>query len=276
MNELIKSSLSALIKKKFPNPELDLRLLLSYSSRSKKEVILSNINIDDINITQFKILLKKRLNNEPISKIINKKYFWKSEFFVNHDVLDPRPDTELIIEEALSFVGDVNKKLKILDIGTGSGCLAITLAKEFINSNVTAIDKSIKALKVAEKNIYSHQLEKQIELKLAKIDNINNTYDLIVSNPPYLSEQDYNDLDDQVKLYEPKTSFFGGNDGLDFYRKFSLVIEKLMNKNSIFICEIGHNQLTPCKEIFSKTNLILKRVSKDINNIDRTLTFLKL
>ena len=183
-------------------------------------------------------------------------------FFVNHDVLDPRPDTELIIEEALSFVGDVNKKLKILDIGTGSGCLAITLAKEFINSNVTAIDKSIKALKVAEKNIYSHQLEKQIELKLAKIDNINNTYDLIVSNPPYLSEQDYNDLDDQVKLYEPKTSFFGGNDGLDFYRKFSLVIEKLMNKNSIFICEIGHNQLTPCKELFSKTNLIFEKSLK--------------
>ena len=151
MIDLINSSLLALKKKNIPNPELDLRILLRSASFSKKEIILSNFDIKDLNVNHFQEILKKRLQFKPISKIINTKSFWKDDFYVNSDVLDPRPETELIIEEVLNNFKVKEKKLKILDIGTGSGCLAISLAKEFINSEITAIDVSQKALFVAKK-----------------------------------------------------------------------------------------------------------------------------
>ena len=274
MNNLISSSILALKEKKIPNPELDIRILLKYSSNNDKDIILSNINIDDIDINFFKSLLVKRLNNEPISKIVNKKYFWKDEFFVNFDVLDPRPETELIIEEALNNVNR-NKKLDILDIGTGSGCLAISLAKEFPNAKIIAIDISRKALNVAKKNIDKAELNHQIKLECLSLENISKKFDIIVSNPPYLSQTQYANLGEEIKKYEPKIALIGGKDGLNFYRLIANEIEKFMKPNSYFICEIGFDQLASCKSIFKRTNLILKKISKDIQKIDRTLTFFK-
>ena len=274
MNNLISSSILALKEKKIPNPELDIRILLKHSSHNDKDIILSNMNIDDIDINFFKSLLLKRLNNEPISKIVNKKYFWKDEFFVNFDVLDPRPETELIIEEALNNVNR-NKKLDILDIGTGSGCLAISLAKEFPNAKIIAIDISRKALNVAKKNIDKAELNHQIKLECLSLGSISKKFDIIVSNPPYLSETQYANLGEGIKKYEPKIALLGGKDGLSFYRLIANEIEKIMKSNSYFICEIGFDQLASCELIFKRTNLILKKISKDIQKIDRTLTFFK-
>ncbi len=274
MNNLISSSILALKEKKIPNPELDIRILLKHSSHNDKDIILSNMNIDDIDINFFKSLLLKRLNNEPISKIVNKKYFWKDEFFVNFDVLDPRPETELIIEEALNNVNR-NKKLDILDIGTGSGCLAISLAKEFPNAKIIAIDISRKALNVAKKNIDKAELNHQIKLECLSLENISKKFDIIVSNPPYLSQTQYANLGEEIKKYEPKIALIGGKDGLNFYRLIANEIEKFMKPNSYFVCEIGFDQLASCKSIFKRTNLILKKISKDIQKIDRTLTFFK-
>ncbi len=276
MNEIISQSLLLLKEKKIPNPELDLRILLKHASNKKKDVILSNINIQDIDIKYFKLLLKKRLKFEPVSKIINSKHFWKSEFFVNHDVLDPRPESELIINEVLKNILDKNKKLKILDIGTGSGCLAISLAKEFMNSFITAIDISDNALKVARKNIFKHRCENQIKLIKTELYNINDTFDVIVSNPPYIDDEEYKNLQIDILNFEPKIALLGGKNGLNFYKLFAKRIEKLMKNKSFFICEIGSGQLGPLKTIFSKTNLTLKKITKDIQNIDRTLTFFKI
>lgn len=276
MNNIIKSSLLELKKKNFLNPELDLKLLLQEASCKKKEIILSNLNIDDIDINYFNLLISKRLNREPISKILKRKYFWKNQFFVNSDVLDPRPESELIIEEVLKNINDRDKSLKILDVGTGSGCLAISLAKELKNSKVTAIDVSQKALAVAKKNVKLHNMGNQIEIKNRRIENIKNKFDIIISNPPYINENEYRNLQVEIRNFEPKVALLGGEDGLKFYRLFAENVERIMNKNSIFICEIGSSQLNSCKSIFSKTNLILKKISKDLQNIDRTLTFLKI
>ena len=272
MNNLIHTSLLALQEKQIPNPELDIRILLKHCSKSKKEIILSNIDFRDIDIDNFKTLISKRLDNEPISKIINKKSFWKDEFFVDSNVLDPRPETEIIIEEALKNF-DTNKKIDILDIGTGSGCIAISLAKEMPYSKITAIDISEKALKVAKKNIEDKMLNKQIELQNKNLINLNKKFDLIVSNPPYISDIEYKNLEPEILKFEPEVALCGGKDGLDFYRKLAQIIEKLMKANSYFICEIGYNQLADCQLIFKKTNLKLKKISKDIQKIDRTLTF---
>ena len=276
MIDLINSSLQALKKKNIPNPELDLRILLRFASLSKKEIILSNFDIKDLNVNYFEKILKKRLEFKPISKIINRKSFWKDDFYVNSDVLDPRPETELIVEEVLNNFKLKEKKLKILDIGTGSGCLAISLAKEFVNSKVTAIDVSKKALQVAKKNISNYNLSNRINLKLSDFTNLNDKFDIIVCNPPYLSEKEYKNLEQEVKKYEPKIALLGGKDGLKFYRKLAKDVGTLMKCNSIFICEIGYNQLIPCQNIFKSKNLVLKKISKDIQKIDRTLTFLKI
>ena len=275
MNDLIQKSILALQEKKIPNPELDIRILLRHCCKNDKEMVLSNIDFRDIDIEYFKTLISKRLLNEPVSKIINKKSFWKGDFFVNSNVLDPRPETEIIIEETL-YNFDKNKKIDILDIGTGSACIAISLAKELPNSKVIAIDISEKALKVAKKNIENNFLNDRITLKNTNPKNINKKFDLIVSNPPYISEFEYNNLDVGILKFEPKVALYGGIDGLDFYREIAKTIEKLMKPNSYFICEIGYNQLQNCLKIFKKTNLELRKISKDIQKIDRTLTFFKI
>ena len=276
MNNLINLSLKKLRDKKIYNPELDLRILLNHSSKINKQIFLSNFNINDINIDYFETLLSKRLNNEPVSKIINKKNFWKYDFFVNNNVLDPRPETELIIEEVLNNIKDKKKQYKILDFGTGSGCLAICLAKEFINSKITAMDISKKALNVAKKNVKINKLENQIDLQLSNINNIKDKYDIIVSNPPYLTKYQYDKVQPEIKNFEPKIALVGGVDGLKFYRLISKKINNIMENNSYFVCEIGEGQLDKCKDIFSNTNLILKKISQDLNKIDRTLTFFKI
>ena len=169
-----------------------------------------------------------------------------------------------------------SKELKILDIGTGSGCIAISLAKELKNSKITAIDISEKAIEVAKKNKKLFDFNNQIKFKVSKIEDIKSKFDIIVSNPPYIRYDEYRNLQTEITKFEPKLALLAGKDGLKFYRILASKIEKIMKNNSIFICEIGNNQLNSCKDIFGETNLILKKISKDIQNIDRTLTFLKI
>lgn len=276
MNEIINQNLLKLKEKKINNPYLDLKILLKEASFKKKDIILSNLNIKDIDLKYFNLLIEKRLKRIPISKIIKKKFFWKNEFFVNYDVLDPRPESELIIEEVLNNVKDKNKNYNILDIGTGSGCLAVSLAKELKNSKITAIDISSKAIKVAKKNIESNNVKDQVKLIKSDINKINDKYDFIISNPPYINESDYEKLQLEIKKYEPKVALIGGKDGLKFYKLFAKKITKIMNKNSLFICEIGYGQVDECKRIFTNSNLSLIKISKDLQKIDRTLTFFKI
>ena len=140
-------------------------MLLNHSKYSKNEIILSNFDLSQINFVLFNKILNRRLAHEPISKIINKKNFWKDEFYVNEFVLDPRPETEGIIEETIKLIKNKQSKLKILDIGTGSGAIAISLAREFINAEIIAIDITDEAIKVANKNISNKKLNNQIQLR---------------------------------------------------------------------------------------------------------------
>ena len=276
MNELIKESLIKLKQKNIINPELDLRVLLKHASKKNDEVVLSNLNLKDINIVKFKSFLQKRINREPIAKIINNKSFWKNNFYVNNSVLDPRPETELIIEEVLNIYKNKNLKLKILDIGTGSGCIAISLAKEFKNASIIAIDISQKALEVAEKNLKIHNCNNQIKLKMTDFEKINSKFDLIVSNPPYLTNDEFNNADPEVKNYEPKLALVGGDDGLKFFREYSNKLYSLMNKKANFVCEIGINQRLNCEEIFKNSGLYLNKIIIDLQGIERILSFSKI
>ena len=276
MNNLISSSISALKEKKIPNPELDIRILLKHSSHNDKDIILSNMNIDDIDINFFKSLLLKRLNNEPISKIVNKKYFWKDEFFVNFDVLDPRPETELIIEEALNNVNR-NKKLDILDIGTGSGCLAISLAKEFPNAKIIAIDISRKALNVAKYNAKLHQLENRIKFYKSSVDNFfKGNYDLIISNPPYVNQFYLKYLEKDVIGFEPNLALKGGIDGFTILKRVIKKSSRLLKIGGKLILEIGFDQKLKVSELLKKEKYFVNKIVKDYGNRDRCVICTKL
>ena len=276
MNDFLLHKLKKLEQKKIPNPELDLRVLLNHSRYTKKEIVLSNFNIKQINIKQFNLLFNRRLLNEPISKIINKKSFWKDDFFVNQFVLDPRPETETIIEASFNIFNDKNANLKILDIGTGSGAIAISLAREFVNAKIIAIDISGEAIQVAKKNIIKKNLQNQVILRKTTIDSINDDFDLIVSNPPYLTKKEFNYLSYEIKNFEPVIALDGGKDGLNFYREFAQKIPKKMKTGAYFILEIGSKQFKDCREIFNVSCLKFVKKHKDLQKKDRIMVFSKL
>ncbi len=276
MNNLIEESLKKLKQKNINNPELDIRILLKHASNINNEIILSNLNLDNIDIAKFKTFLQKRINRQSVAKIINNKSFWKYDFYVNNYVLDPRPETELIIEQVLNIYKNKNLKLKILDIGTGSGCIAIALAKEFKNASIIAVDISQEALDVAAKNSKKHNCDDQIQLKLIDFKNINSKFDLIVSNPPYLTKEQFNNSDPEVKNFEPKLALVGGDDGLKFYREYSNILQNLMNKKAYFVCEIGINQRQDCELIFQNSGLHLSNIVHDLQGIERILSFSKI
>ena len=276
MNNFIQSSLNKLKQKKIPNPEIDLRILLNYSKYTKNEIILSNFNLEQINIQLFNNLFNRRLAKEPIAKIINKKNFWKDEFYVNDSVLDPRPETEGIIEACLNCIKDKKLSLKILDIGTGSGAIAVSLAREFKNAKITAIDISDKAIKVAEKNISQKSLNEKIQLKKISFDSIYDKFDLIVSNPPYLKNKEFENISYEIKKFEPFIALNGGQDGLDFYRKFARSLPKIMKKNAYLILEIGEEQFFDCLDIFVDSSLKFQKKTQDLQKKDRIMIFSKL
>ena len=267
MNNFLDSHLKKL-SNHFDYPELELRVLLNKSSIIDKEIFFSNFEIKQIYIQIFKESFVRRLKNEPISKIFNSKEFWKYNFFVNKFVLDPRPETELIIEKVLNYFPDKNKKLKILDLCTGSGCIAISLAKEYLNSKITATDISSKALKVAKINSKKLNCNNIKFIKCDLLDKISK-YDIIVSNPPYLSKFDYKKVSDEIKLFEPKIALFAKRNGYEFYNRLAILLPIIVSKKSMIFIEIGHSQAKKCREIFESSKLECLEIVKDYQNLDR-------
>ena len=263
------------LKKKFLNPELELRILLNKSSKNNKEVILSNLDNLNIDLTKFNNYFQRRIKNEPISKIINSKSFWKYDFFVNSDVLDPRPETELMIEKILELFPLKEKKLRILDMCTGSGCIAITLAKEYPNSIIIATDISLKAIEIAKFNAKELKCENRVNFISCDLINRIDKYDVVVCNPPYLSNIEYNKTSLEIQKYEPKIALVGLKEGYDFYYRISKILPKLLDINSRAFIEIGALQAKKTIDIFKLENIDLMDLITDIQNHDRLLILKK-
>tara|TARA_B100000945_G_scaffold284254_1_gene253756 strand:- start:1369 stop:2214 length:846 start_codon:yes stop_codon:yes gene_type:complete len=255
------------------NPNLDCELILSKVLNKKREEILINLNnkIDNKQKNEFVFYLNKRKKKNPISYILGYKYFWKYKFYINKSTLIPRPDSEHLIEQALKFIPN-SRSINILDIGTGSGCLIISLLNERQNCIATAIDLSKDALKVAKINAKLHHLENKIKFLNIDIDKFNaNKYDLIISNPPYINSVDLNRLDDDVKLYEPKLALYGGITGFEEIKKFIKRSYKILKYNGKLIIEIGSKQKNYTKEILLKNGFYINNISKDFSGKDRCL-----
>ena len=267
MSNFLDSHLKKL-RNHFDYPELELRVLLNKASNTDKEIFFSNFNIEKINIQIFKDSFDRRLKKEPISKIFNSKEFWKYNFYVNEFVLDPRPETELMIEKVLNYFPNKNKKLKILDLCTGSGCIAISLAKEYLNAKVTATDISSKALKIAKINSTKINCDNIKFIQCDLLDKISK-YDIVVSNPPYLSKHDYENVSDEIKLFEPKIALLAKRNGYEFYNRLASLLPSIISKKSMIFIEIGHSQAKKCIEIFESSKLECLELFKDYQNLDR-------
>ena len=256
-------------------PELDARIILKeVLSLDDKDLILKEgLNISDEMIKKITVIESRRLNGEPISKIFKKRDFYKSTFVISNDVLDPRPETELIVEIANNHINK-NEVKNILDLGTGSGCILLSILKENKMINGLGIDLSKEAISIAKRNSKKLHLETQSNFLVSNwMSSVNYKYDLVVSNPPYIASGDIKKLPKSVKIYDPILSLDGGEDGLNSYRLIASDLKRIISKNALIIIEIGYNQPLQVIEIFKKNDFRLLKKYNDINGLDRVLTF---
>ena len=258
--------------------KLDSEILLSKIIKKNRQYLILNSNkeLKKENIKSFDYLVKRRKKGEPIAYLINKKEFWKQNFYINQNVLIPRPDTEILVEETLKLF-NVNSKLNMLDIGTGSGCILLSILKERRNFFGTGIDISKKAINVARFNAKMHQLSNRVKFYNSDVDKfLIGKYDLILSNPPYIKRQDLKYLEVDVKGFEPKLALDGGKDG---FSKITKVISKtstLLKKNGRFILEIGFGQKKKILSILKQNNFFINKVVKDYGKNDRCVISTKI
>ena len=260
------------------NPELDSELLLSKALNKKREKILTNLKkeVNKKQLDKFNLYLSRRKKKEPIAYILGFKYFWKYKFIINKSVLVPRPETEQIVEETLNYLSN-NESKKILDIGTGSGCIIVSVLKERSRCKAIAIDISSKALKVAKTNAKIHHLENKIKFINIDIDKFNyNKYDLILSNPPYISNIDLIRLDDDIRIYEPRESLSGGLEGYEIITKVIEKSSKLLKNNGKLIVEIGDSQKNNVLKLLKNNGFYINKTGKDLSGRDRCIVSTKI
>ena len=256
-------------------PELDARIILKevLSLNDKDLILKESFDIPEEVIEKIIKIESRRLNGEPISKIFKKRDFYNSTFVISHDVLDPRPETELIVEIANKYINK-NEVKNILDLGTGSGCILLSILKENRMINGLGIDLSKEAISIAKQNSKKLNLETQSNFLVSNwMSSVNYKYDLVVSNPPYIASEDIKKLSKSVKIYDPILSLDGGDDGLNSYRLIASDLKRIISMNALIIIEIGYNQSLQVIDIFKKNDFKLIKKYNDINGLDRVLTF---
>ena len=270
--ELINSGSLLLQKQNIHTHRLDSEILLSKVLNKKREQILLklNQNINKTEINEFYNLIRRRLLKEPIAYIIKEKEFWSKKFKVTQKTLIPRPETELLVESLIKIYKD--KKISILDAGTGSGCILISLLSELPNSSGIGIDISNKALIVAKQNAIKHKLGNRVKFYNKSISKIYNyKFDLLVSNPPYIDRKNIKNLDDDIKKYEPLIAINGGNDGLDVIKKVIYKARYILKINGKLAIEIGNGQSVRVSKELKLNNFKIEQYIKDFKENTRCL-----
>ncbi len=277
-DRLLKIGSEILKKNNIKSHMIDTEILLSYLTGKSRESLITkpDFNINNSKINIFKDLISRRaVKKEPIAYLLNKKEFWSMDFFVGNDVLIPRPETELLVEKLINYFK--NLRPYILDVGTGSGCIIISLLKELTGSKGVAIDISKKAIKLAEKNSKINNFQDRIKFLNTSIENFySSRFDLIVSNPPYIARHQLKNLDEGIKYFEPKLALDGGNDGLDVVRKVIYKSKKILKINGMLALEIGSGQYKHVSQILKLNNFREKFLIKDFqDNIRCIFSMLK-
>jgi release factor glutamine methyltransferase len=269
---------SVLKNKSIISAQLDTEILMAKALGKSREYIILNhdkvLNIE--NLEYFKKLVHERATRKPIAYLLNKKFFWKSEFYVNKNTLIPRPDTEIIIEQILKVTKNKNY-LRILDIGIGSGCILLSILKERKNYYGTGIDISKDSLEISKINAKKLLVEERIKFYKSDVDKFaQGKYDLIVSNPPYIKKNYLKYLECDVLKFEPKIALDGGLDGLSVIRKVIKKSSELLKKNGKFILEIGFDQKSKVIKLLKNKGFYINSTIKDFAKNDRCIVSTKI
>ena len=278
INSAISHGSKILKNKSISSSQLDSEILMSKAINKDRKYILLNPN-NILNKNELKIflnLIEQRSMGKPVSYLTNKKFFWNSEFFISNDILIPRPDTEIIIENVLRLTKNKNK-INILDIGVGSGCILLSILKEKVFFNGTGIDISKKCLDICEINAFNLKVRSRLKLYKSNVDKFNlGKYDLIVSNPPYINKLKLKYLERDIVKFEPKLALDGGLDGLSEIRKVIKKSSDLIKKNGKFILEIGYDQKNKVINLLKKEGFYINSIQKDLAKNDRCIVSTKL
>jgi len=242
--------------------ELDAQIILSDIMGVTREFLLVNNNIPISNEIRkkYNCAIKRRINREPIAYITGKKEFWSRDFVVSRSTLIPRPETELLLYKVINYFK--KKNINILDIGTGSGCILLTLLKELTFSKGIGIDISAKAIQIAKINSKRLGLEFRSKFNVFDLRNFKEgKYDLVISNPPYIPLKDMKNLSEDITKYEPLVALRAGFDGLDLIKKVIYKSNYLLKKNGLLVIEIGNNQYLKVSALLKRSNF--REVSKE-------------
>ena len=243
LENVIKNASQTLKDHNISSYVLDAEVILSNIMGVSKEYLIAKNKktLSEKIIKKYNIAIKRRIKNEPTAYILGKKEFWSEDFLVNRKTLIPRPETEILVNKVVNFFK--NKRINILDVGTGTGCILLSILKELKQSTGTGIDISAKAIQTAEINSRNLNLANRSKFKVCDLDKYNiGKYDLIVSNPPYILSKDIKSLSKDIINYEPKIALDGGIDGLDLIKKVIYKSKHLLKRNGLFGLEIGFNQ----------------------------------
>ena len=262
-----------LIKNNIKSPSLDSEILMSKTIRKDKKFIILNSNqkLEEESFQYFKNLIKQRSSGKPIAYLTGNKSFWNYEFKTSPDVLIPRPDTELIIDEVLKIV-KYKRKLNILDVGIGSGCILLTILKEKKDFNGVGVDISKKCLDICRINASILNLNNRVKFFKTDVDNFTyGKYDLIISNPPYIKKLDLKSLDKDVINFEPKLALDGGLEGLSAIRKVIKKSSELIKINGKLVIEIAFDQKKEVVKLLKNKGFYINKVLKDLAKNDRCI-----
>ena len=264
INNILNSGSKILRNNNIDSHKLDSEILLSKVLKISREKLLINLD-KSISLSQkndFNALIKRRKNKEPLAYIFSKKEFWSKNYLVSYDTLIPRPETELLVEQIVRRFK--RKNSYVLDIGTGTGCILLSILSELKNSKGVGVDISTKAVKIAIKNSHIHRLNTRVKFLKKDFTDIHNVkFDLIVSNPPYIKRKDLKNLSDGIKKFEPKLALDGGNDGLDVIKKVIYKSKNILKLKGMLALEIGNGQIKKVSKILKNNNFRINYLVKD-------------
>ena len=269
ISNLLKAGSDILKKNNIQTNQLDAEILLSKLMNKKRErlIINSDENVSNEIINNYNTLLERRSKKEPIAYIVNHREFWSKDFYVNKHTLIPRPETELLCENVIKLFKD--KEFNFLDIGTGTGCILLSILSELKKAKGIGIDVSKKAIDVAKKNSINFNLEDRAKFIVKPFNKIfGYKFDLIVSNPPYIKSIDIKNLKEDVRNFEPKLALDGGKEGLDVIKKVIYKSKTILKKDGLLALEIGFKQHYKVSQILKEQGFREKLLVKDyLNNI---------
>ena len=287
--ELLIDGISILQSNKIPSPELDARILLSYAINFQNTIYThNNILISEKEKTKFYFSIDERIQGKPVSRILGSRNFWKNNFLINKYTLDPRPDSEVIIDVVTKTYSNNNKHFQILDLGSGSGCIGLSLIDDIKNASLLSVDICKQSLEILNKNakrlnlnnkLYCAQINWFESIWVENIKKITlneklfpkNKFDIIVCNPPYIKTSDIEKLQNEVKNYDPLISLDGGIDGCDSYWVIFKDLRELLSIDGVSFFEIGYDLLDDVKIILKEFNLNLIKVHKDLYGHTRVI-----